>query len=57
MYNEQVIIQRHQRNVFVYGNGNATIVTCDKSVVKHKLEIPNTTTFGNEFSHFISLKV
>ncbi|KVI12477.1 pectinesterase-like [Cynara cardunculus var. scolymus] len=44
-YNEQVVIQRHQENVYIFGDGDGTIVTCDKSAVKHKLETPYTATF------------
>ncbi|KAJ9547577.1 LOW QUALITY PROTEIN: hypothetical protein OSB04_020120 [Centaurea solstitialis] len=53
-YNEQVVIQRHQENVYIYGDGDRTIVTCDKSVVKHKLETPYTATFSAEGKGFMA---
>ncbi|KAI3773226.1 hypothetical protein L6452_04431 [Arctium lappa] len=53
-YNEQVVIQRHQENVFIYGDGDGTIVTCDKSVIKDKLETPYTATFAAEGKGFMA---
>ncbi|PWA96472.1 Pectinesterase, active site-containing protein [Artemisia annua] len=57
VYNEQVVIQRHQDNVFIYGDGKATIVTCDKSVVKHKLATPSTATFAVEGKGFMAKSI
>ncbi|KAM3323635.1 pectinesterase 4 [Capsicum chacoense] len=54
-YNEQVLVEKNQPNVFMYGDGaGKTIITCDKNFGKMKITTMHTATVGVNSDGFIA---
>ncbi|XP_016515307.1 pectinesterase 4-like [Nicotiana tabacum] len=55
VYNEQVLIDKKQTNVFMYGDGaGKSIITCDKNVKISKFTTSKTATVAVESEGFIA---
>lgn len=54
-YNEQVIIDKAQRNIFMYGDGaRKTVITNDRNSAFHKITTMNTATVSVNSDGFIA---
>ncbi|CAN4113380.1 unnamed protein product [Withania somnifera] len=55
IYNEQVLIDKSQKNVYMYGDGpGKTIITCDKNVAIAKFTTMSSATVGVNSEGFIA---